>query len=100
MRVLVDGEIQFEGRVQAGGAYSFSGEERLELLTGNGAAIKLYFNQEELGTIGLFGEVVHWIFTVEGLQTPTATLTPTGLPIPTSTPTPPGGPASTPTLGP
>lgn len=100
MRVVVDEETQFEGRVQAGGAYSFSGEQRIELLTGNGAAIKLYFNQEELGTIGLFGEVVHWVFTVEGLQTPTATLTPTGLPTPTSSPTPPGGPANTPTPGP
>lgn len=99
MRVVVDEETQFEGRVQAGGAYSFSGEERIELLTGNGAAIKLYFNQEELGTIGLFGEVVHWIFTVEGLQTPTATLTPTGLPRPTSTPTPPDNTTSTPTPG-
>ena len=100
MRVVVDEEVQFEERVQVGGAYSFSGEERIEVLTGNGAALRLYFNQEDLGIMGSFGEVAHWIFTLEGMQTPTATLTPIGQPTSTGTPTPLGGPASTPTLVP
>jgi cytoskeletal protein RodZ len=100
MRVTVDGENLFEGRVQPGGAYSYSGEDRIEVLTGNGSALRLYYNQQDLGILGSFGEVVHRIFTIEGMQTPTPTLTPTGLPVPTSTPTPPGGPASTPTSGP
>jgi cytoskeleton protein RodZ len=100
MRVTVDGEILFEGRIMPGGAYSYSGDDRIEVLTGNGAALRFYFNQQDLGVLGSLGEVILRVFTIEGIQTPTATLTPTGLPIPTSTITPPGEPVSTPTLGP
>jgi cytoskeleton protein RodZ len=100
MRVTVDGEILFEGRIMPGGAYSYSGDDRIEVLTGNGAALRFYFNQQDLGVLGSLGEVILRVFTIEGIQTPTATLTPTGLPIPTSTITPPGETVSTPTLGP
>ncbi len=52
MRVIVDGEIEFEGRVIPGSAYQFSGQERIELLTGNGAALQLFFNENDLGVSG------------------------------------------------
>ena len=38
MRVTIDGEVNFDGRVIPGSAYPFSGQEQIELLTGNGAA--------------------------------------------------------------
>jgi transcriptional regulator with XRE-family HTH domain len=100
LRVTVDGEDLFEGRVQPGGAYSYSGDESIEVLTGNGAALRLYYNQQDLGILGSFGEVIQRVFTIEGMQTPTATLTPEILPLPSGTPTSPGGAAATPTSGP
>ena len=88
MRVLVDGEVEYEGRVLKGGAYTFSGDEMIELLTGNGAALQVFFNQRDLGRPGIYGAVVHQIFTPEGITQPTPTITPTSTPGPVETPTP------------
>ncbi len=95
MRVLVDGEIGFEGRVTPGSAYVFSGSERVDVLTGNGAALQISFNQQDLGYLGILGEVASRTFTAAGVQTPTPGPTapalaqptptlPTGLVFPTS----------------
>jgi cytoskeletal protein RodZ len=88
MRVLVDGEVEFEGRVIPGSAYQYTGEDKVEILTGNGAALQVFYNSFDLGPIGLFGEVIHQVYTLEGLQTPTPTitLTPTETERPTRTP--------------
>jgi cytoskeleton protein RodZ len=90
MRVTVDGEVAFEGRVIPGSAYSFAGNERIELLTGDAAGLQVYFNQQDLGTLGGFGEVVVRIYSIEGVQTATPAIPPTQTSIPTSsiTPTP------------
>jgi cytoskeleton protein RodZ len=82
MRVLVDGEVEFEGRILPGSAYAYSGDERVELLTGDGDALQVFFNQQDLGALGQPGEVVNLIFTLDGVQTPTPTVTPS----PTTTP--------------
>ncbi len=92
MRVLVDEQVEFDGRVTPGSAYPFSGDESIEILTGNGAALEVFFNQDELGPLGALGEVVQRVFTVQGVQTPTPTLTSTP---PPPTPT---APSPTPTL--
>jgi len=93
MRVTVDDEVAFDGRVAPGDAYAFGGEERIEILSGNGEALYVTYNDVELGRLGLFGEVVNVIITADGLLTPTPTIspTPTRTPrtTPTSTPTPP-----------
>lgn len=78
MRVLVDAEVGFEGRVTPGSVYVFSGSKLVEILTGNGAALQVFYNQQDLGFLGILGEVVSRTFTAEGAQTPT--------PAPTSTP--------------
>ncbi len=82
LRVTVDGDVELEGRVIPGSAYTFSGEQEVEILTGNGAALQVFFNQQDLGPMGIFGEVVDRVFTPEGevLPTPTITLTPTTAP--------------------
>ena len=98
LRVIVDGEVAFEGRVIPDSAYPFAGNERIELLTGNGAALQVFFNQQDLGILGFYSEVVQRIFTVQGMQTPTPAVPYTATPAPTETPTPPGTPAATPTL--
>jgi cytoskeleton protein RodZ len=87
MRVIADGEIEYEGRVLPGSAYTFSGDEIVELLTGNGAALQVVFNQQDLGTLGIYGEVVQVIFTPEGILQPTPTINPTGTPAPEPTAT-------------
>jgi hypothetical protein len=82
LRVVVDGDVEFDGRALPGSAYQFVGEETVEVLTGNGAGLQIFFNQQDMGAMGLFGEVVSWIFNREGVQTPTPfpTLTPTRTP--------------------
>jgi cytoskeleton protein RodZ len=94
MRVIVDGEVVFEGRVLPGSAYQYEGEETVELLTSNGAALQIFFNQQDLGPMGLYGQVVQRIFTLEGVQTPTPTVTFTPTVTPRITPTPPATAAS------
>ena len=99
LQVWVDGQDTFQGRVLAGSAYNFEGKERVELLTSNGAALQVFYNQQDQGILGLFGEVIYEVYTLDGVQTPTPTITPTGTttarPSPTArqTATPAGAPA-------
>ena len=89
VRVLVDGKVEFQGRVLPGSAYTFSGEERVEILTGNAAALQVFFNDQDEGVLGAFGEVVNLVYTLEGVQTPTVTVTATPTATARTTPTPP-----------
>jgi cytoskeletal protein RodZ len=95
LQVTVDGKVEFEGRTLAGSNYPYAGNENVTIKTGNGAAIKVLYNQNDLGVLGGFGEVAERIFTVSGVQLPTPTVTDTPPPAtatpavtPTSTPTP------------
>ena len=93
MRALVDGVVEFEGRVLPGSAYPFAGETSVEIQTSNGAGLQLQLNGADLGVMGSYGQVVSRIFSIEGevTPTPTITLTPsptlpvTSTPIPTAT---------------
>lgn len=88
VRVLVDGELEFEGRVSPGSAFQYAGDASVEILTGNAAALQVFFNQQDLGLMGLFGQVANRIYTREGVLTPTPTITPTPSPTlqPSATP--------------
>ncbi len=77
MRATVDGEIEFEGRVMPGGAYNFAGLDSVEILTGNGAALQVFYGQADLGRLGSYGQVVNRVYTPEGIVTATPTITPT-----------------------
>lgn len=94
VRVVVDGEERLAGRVVPGSTYFFGGDARIELTTGNAAALQVYFNQQNLGLLGRFGQAVTRIYTLNGVQTPTPS------PTPTPTATPPVTPSPTPTLTP
>jgi cytoskeleton protein RodZ len=85
VRVTVDSKVVFEGRVSAGSAYPFDGNTQIEVLTGNGSAISILYNQNNLGPMGNIGEVVDRIYTANAILNPTATFTPT--PTITQTPT-------------
>lgn len=90
MQVTVDGDLVFQGRVLPGSAYAYEGEEQVEVLTGNGAGLQIFYNQQDLGLMGDAGQIVQLIFTREGIvqPTPTATLALTPTPRPTVTPAP------------
>jgi cytoskeleton protein RodZ len=100
LRVTVDGKSQFDGRISEGTAYSFSGNNQIEVLTGNGAGISILFNQGNLGPMGHFGEVVDRIYTANAILNPTATDTPTPTISPTATVTPRYSPTATQTKTP
>jgi hypothetical protein len=96
VRVTVDGIIAFEGRLIPGSVKLFGGEQSIEILTGNAAGVEVIFNQQDLGVMGLFGEVVDRVYTGEGVATPTPTITLT--PTPSETPEPSITPTHTATL--
>lgn len=97
IRAMVDGKLEFEGRVLPGSAYPFVGKDVVELLASNGAGLRIFFDQQDLGPLGAFGQVVNLIFTRQGVLTPTPTITRTPTPTSRFTPTPPVLP-STPTV--
>jgi cytoskeletal protein RodZ len=92
LQVRVDGEVAFEGRIAPRETQQYEAENQVELLTGNGAALRITYNGRDLGLMGDIGEVVSRVYTIAGAVTPTSTIPPTPtvtLPTtPTPTPTP------------
>jgi len=77
MRITADGKVVFDGRVITGNAYPYSAKKTIELDTGNGAALQVYFNEKDLGKMGTVGQVVNLIFSQGGMLTPTVSFSPT-----------------------
>ena len=77
MRVIVDEEEVFNGRVVPGTAYPYQAENQIEVLVGSGAAIRTVYNGRDLGLMGTFGQVVNNIYLAEEVITPTALASPT-----------------------
>jgi cytoskeleton protein RodZ len=102
LRVVADDKVKFIGRTVPGNAYAFSGTKHIELLTGNGAALQVFFNQTDLGTLGTAGQVVGLIFAPGGIVTPTPafTVTPTSTAPATLTALPTETPRATPSITP
>ncbi len=88
LRVSVDGKLSLEERVQPGSTFTFDASNRVELLAANAGVVRVYYNGNDLGLLGNFGETVVRVFTREGLATPTPTLSPTPTITPTLTLTP------------
>jgi cytoskeleton protein RodZ len=88
IRVTTDGEITQEGRVIPGSSYAYNAKNSIELTTGNAAAIQVYFNGVDLGTLGDYGQVVNRIYSYQGIITATPTISPTPTVTQPSTPTP------------
>jgi cytoskeletal protein RodZ len=89
-RVSVDGKVVFEGRFAPRESRMFEANDQVVVLTGNGAALRIKYNGEDLGLMGNMGEVISRVYLITGVATPTATVppTPTNTPIMTITPTP------------
>jgi len=77
VQVTADGKVVFQGRVQAGSAYPYAGNKEVEVITGDAAAIQVFYNQVDLGSLGSIGQVMDLIFSTQGLITPTPTTIPT-----------------------
>ena len=88
LRVLVDGEEVFNGRTVPGNAYSYEAEESIEVLVGNGAAVRVIYNQRNLGLLGGFGQVASYIYTIDEIIEPTPVIPPTPTNTPYLSPTP------------
>ena len=90
LRVSVDGEVVFEGRSQPNATFVYEGNESVEVLTANGAGVRIAYNQQDMGLMGGFGEVVQRLYGARGILTPTVTPTSlaTATPTPTITPSP------------
>ncbi|MEI8131211.1 MAG: RodZ domain-containing protein [Leptolinea sp.] len=91
LQVTVGKKVVFSGRTIPGNAYPFTGDERIEVVSGNAAALQIYYNQRDLGTLGLPGETLRLIFSKEGITTPTPvkTAAPSATALPTLTLLPP-----------
>ena len=100
MKVTVDGVDAFAGRVIPGNVYSFSGDQKITLLTGNAAALQVYYNQQDQGMLGPMGTVLELEFTRDAMVTPTPKFspTPTLTPLPTFTALPTNTPPPTATI--
>ncbi len=103
LQVTVDGELVFEGRTIPGNAYPFEGDESIEILAGNGSALRVIYNQRDMGLLGGFGQIASFIYTAEEVVTPTPAMSPTVTntpfisPTPSITPSPTLTPSPTPT---
>ena len=82
VRVSVDGEVAFEGRMAPRETKVFNADDQVMVLSGDGAALRISYNGSDLGLMGGVGEVVNNVYTIAGVVTPTATIPPT----PTNTP--------------
>lgn len=91
VRVLVDDKLDFDGQAVAGERLEYSGVQRVEVSTANGAGVRVQFNQRDEGLMGAFGEIVTWVFLPNQKSTPTPGASPApidGTPAPTSTAAP------------
>lgn len=99
IRVSVDGELVFEGRMAPRESKVFQAENQVVVLTGDGSALRITYNGQDLGLMGGAGEVINRVYLITGVATPTATVPPTATntPLVTSTPTFTITPSATPT---
>ncbi len=96
VQVTSDARLVYEGRLLPGNAYDYSGDDQVEVLISNAGAVQVYFNDEDIGALGLSGQIADLIFTRSGLILPTATNTPTITETPKASATPTITPSPTP----
>lgn len=87
LRIVSDGNEVFVGRILPGNVYTYTGTNKITLTTGNAAAMQVFYNQQDLGVLGVNGQVLNMEFSAKGVATPTSqfTASPTITPPPTQT---------------
>ena len=77
LRVMVDGREAFAGRIAPGNVYSYTGSNKIAVLSGNAAAMQIFYNQQDMGILGPMGQVLEMEFTRQEMMTPTPRFSPT-----------------------
>ncbi len=90
--VIADGEDVFRGRLVPGDFVEAQGEQVVEVTTGNGGAVRAFYNGQDQGLLGALGQVVIRLWTLGGVLTPTPSQTSPPTETPTATRTPPPTP--------
>ena len=62
MRVIVDGQKQFEREAPGGQTLTFGGDESIALRAGDGGALRLSVGGTDRGIMGRDGQVVNRVF--------------------------------------
>lgn len=75
LRVLVDGTEQYSDRAAVGEILEFQAQQTIEVITGNGGGVRVFFQGQDMGLMGEFGDAVVRIWAETGVITPTATAT-------------------------
>ena len=57
LKVTSDGTVVFVGRTEPAMTYSFSGNQVVEVETGNASALRIQYNNRNLGSLGGYAEV-------------------------------------------
>ena len=101
VRIAVDDKVVFEGRIAPFETQQYEAENKIEILSGNAAALRITYNGRDLGLMGNVGEVVNRVYTISGIVAPTSTPPPTATntPLVTNTPTATVTVTATPTKG-
>lgn len=90
IRVVVDGNIEQDGVLEAGETRQWQAQQSISVRTGNAGGVNLTLNSEDLGLMGKIGQVVERSWVVDQGQvteaTPAGTETSTLTPTPTETP--------------
>ncbi len=92
VRVLADGDEIFQGRLVPGEFVEAQGVEVVEVVAGNGSAVRAFYNGQDRGLLGGPNEVVVLLWTLDGELTPTPTETRPPTETPPATNTPPASP--------
>lgn len=68
LKITTDGDLVFQGRQPAGNVLTYTGEESIQLETGNVSAIEIIFNQEPLEQLSEeMGIAARLLFSEEGM---------------------------------
>lgn len=87
LSVTVDGVEAFRGRVIPGDLKEYQAENVIEILTSNGAALRILYEGEDQGVLGELGQVVRRLWSLQGVLTATPTPSATASQTPRFAPT-------------
>ncbi len=66
--VTVDGEEEFQGELSTGESRSFTGKNNIHIILGNAGVVEVLENEQSLGFLGSWGDVVEREFKAPAVQ--------------------------------
>jgi cytoskeletal protein RodZ len=74
VRIIVDGQTEFEGVLNEGKKLSWSGDRQISIRAGNASSVALSYNKQPIKSLGKEGEVAEKIFAINQASNPTNNL--------------------------